>query len=93
MPTFDVPVHELVIKTTELNGCHTERRSKPRATWYTAPDRVYRPDRTFIPITIPVTHRMSTACRNYYLWDQPCCEGCQEPKDVEYADKMKELEK
>jgi hypothetical protein len=37
-------------------------------------------------------HRMSTACRNFYLWDtDPKCAGCTAERDHDYADTMKEL--
>lgn len=43
-------------------------------------------------VAVFIEHRMSTACRNFYLWDtDAACQGCTQPKDTAYAEEMKGL--
>jgi hypothetical protein len=40
-----------------------------------------------------IPHRMSTKCRNFYLWDSHApCRECTTEKDHEYAERMKGME-
>ena len=93
MPVEDHEVHEKVIeKAGTRYGCFNR---KSYADGYRAPNRyqtsdgyqaVFKIEAKFIP------HVMSRECRSFDLWDtDPKCEGCNTPKDFEYADKMKSL--
>lgn len=91
MPVEDHEVHEKVkISSDKPYACHS--RKKLGAGYY-APDREYRPDGSFYIRLSFIPYAMSTACRNFYLWDtDPRCTGCTADKDNEYADKMRGLE-
>lgn len=91
MPVEDHEVHEKVrISADEPYGC--SGRSGFAAGYY-APDRRHKPDGTFYVIQVWIPHAMSTACRNFYLWDvDPRCAVCTSERDVEYAERMKGLE-
>ena len=90
MPVEDHEVHESVkIAADKPYGCHS-RESFDLS--YYAPDRVYRANGTFYVVQTPIIHKMSSLCRNFYLWDtDPRCAGCTSGKDIEYADKMRGL--
>ena len=86
-PVLDHEVHEKVkIAADEPYGCSNRGKF---ATGYFAPDRVYKPDGTFYIIQRRIPHAMSTACRNFYLWDKdPRCSACKAERDTEYAKQM-----
>ena len=90
MPVEDHAVHDRVkIAADEPYGCHS--REVFHLSYY-APDRRYRPNGTFYVIQTPIIHKMSSLCRNFYLWDTDAgCAGCTVPKDTEYESKMKGL--
>lgn len=93
MPVEEHEVHEKVKVGSDLRyGCNTVRRKNPRQEVYYAPDRVYRPNGTYYLILKPITDEMSKSCRSFYLWaNDPACADCKEPRDTEYADKMRSL--
>lgn len=84
---YDV-VHDLT-KGGLYYGCH----SKPRKHHgYIAPDRVYS-GMTFRNSYTFIKNEMSNKCRNFYLWDlDPKCDGCTVERDVDYMERMKEME-
>ena len=94
MPVEDHEVHEKVrISADDPYGCHSKSTGPLRANGYYAPDRRYKPDGTFYIVQEFIRHVTSTSCRNFYIWDtDPRCFGCTQPKDIEYALRMKGLE-
>ena len=90
MPVLDHDVHEKTrLKAGFKYGCYDGKSVK---SGYIAPDRQYRPDGTYVVIQKFIEHRMSEKCRNFYLWDtDKFCEGCDKPKDIEYAKTMSVL--
>lgn len=90
MPVEDHEVHEKVkIDDSTPYGCHS--REVFHLSYY-APDRRYRPNGTFYVIQTPIIHKMSSLCRNFYLWDKdPRCAGCTTGRDFEYRDRMQAL--
>lgn len=86
-------VHEKVkISHDKPYGCHSKVTGPLRNNGYFAPDRRYKPDGTFYVVQTFIKHEMSTSCRAFYLWDtDPRCGRCAQPKDTEYANRMKDL--
>lgn len=89
---YDV-VHEKVkIKADEPYGCNSDKSGTSRSDGYWAMERTYYPDGRFTIAPSFIYNRMSTDCRNFYLWDtDQRCSGCIRPKDYEYADRMKQM--
>lgn len=86
-PVEEHEVHEKVRITADKPYLCNSRDGFSKG--YYAPDRVYRPDGTFHLIQVWIPFAMSTACRNFYIWDtDPRCGGCTSDKDIEYANKM-----
>ncbi len=82
---YDV-VHEKTKGTDTYAAC----QQKTRRASYWAPERRYFPDGSFDVVSVRVPDTMSRKCRNLYLWDSdPKCAGCDQPRDVEYAERMK----
>ena len=90
MPVEEHDVHEKVkIAADEPYGCSNREKL---AQGYFAPDRRYKPDGTFYVIQTRIVHRLSTDCRNFYLWDtDPRCKVCNTKKDIEYLTRMAAL--
>lgn len=89
-PVEEHSVHEKVIlKPGAKYGCFNRQGFVP---YYYAWQRQFRDDGSFSLIQVKIEHRMSTKCRNFYLWgkDQMCV-GCLSEKDREYAKRMQEL--
>ena len=91
MPVEDHEVHESTKRDSSFRyGCNSRVGF---GTGYFAPDRVYKEDGTYIEKLVRIPHKMSTACRNYYLWNtDPACAECTSERDFEYAIKMQGLE-
>ena len=86
-PVEDHEVHESVRHAADKPyGCSN---IKPMAKGYWIQERQYRKDGTYVMRDKFIEHRMSDACRNYYLWYSDIkCRGCNRPKDREYATRM-----
>lgn len=90
MPGLDHDVHEKTrIGADYRHGCH----SKPRPTvhsGYFAPDRLYRPDGTWVVRQSWVPFVMSIPCRNDVSLVDMACEGCPHRGQGElYADRIR----
>lgn len=70
-------------------GCHSCKTSALRPNGYWAPQRRFYPDGRFEIVPEFVEHRMTTSCRNFYLWGKDDgCTDCTQPRDIEYAERM-----
>lgn len=90
MPVEDHEVHEKVrIQSDTPYGCHSRKKMSDG---YWAKDRRYLEDGYFEEVYSFIPHAMSTACRNFYIWDtDPRCKGCTAEKDIDYALRMQSL--
>jgi len=89
MAVLDHPVHvKTKFRADYKYGCHNRKQFN---IGYYAPDRQYRLDGTFVVTQKFIVHQMSEKCRSFYEWDTVHCEGCTAPKDIEYAEQMKQL--
>lgn len=88
-PVLDHEVHASVIKIgNEPYGC----ANAVQKDGYWVQEREYRRDGTYVMRDHFIPHRMSTGCRNFYLWyKDPRCVTCKRPKDREYAQTMMHL--
>lgn len=91
MPVEEHEVHHLVRHAADKPyGCNSD---KPRSKGYWLLVREYKKDGTYIMRDKFIERRMSTDCRNYYLWYSDIkCRGCKRPKDREYMQRMTALE-
>lgn len=86
MPNYDIPVHELT-KDSTIYGCQTRVRQPA----YSVPVRRWN-GRFYLYETAVIQDTTSTACRQYPLWNTDRkCQGCTQPKDHAYRDKMENL--
>lgn len=90
MGVEDHPVHEKTRQKEDARyGCFNREITSPG---YMAPDRIYNQDGTYEQIIRFVPSVTSKLCRSLYQWDiDPKCKGCQSPRDLEYAERMKDL--
>lgn len=90
---IDHPVHEKVRQPSGFKyGCHSASTGPLKPNGYYAPQRVMRSYGDLEYVAVFIEHRMSTACRNFYLWDvDAACAGCSQPKDMAYALEMRGL--
>lgn len=88
MPVEEHEVHESVKHSADKPyGCNN---GKPRKEGYWLQTREYRSNGSYIMMNKFIEHRMSSDCRNYYLWySDPGCANCKRPKDRKYANRMK----
>ena len=88
-PVDDHPVHEKMrLKAGKRYGCFDR---KGMAHGYTALDRYYKTDGTFVVVQKYIKHEMTTKCRYDMFKTDPRCEGCDTPKDIDYLTRMKVL--
>lgn len=93
MGVLEHPVHDKVKQGADFKyGCHSANTGPLRPNGYYAPQRVMRSYGDLEYVAVFIEHRMSTACRNFYLWDADrACAGCTQPKDTAYAEEMRGL--
>lgn len=92
MPVEDHVVHSSVkIKADEPYGCNN-RKEFARGYWAKARVYIDGDSGRYELIDVFLPHRMSAACRSFYLWEtDPRCKTCTAARDHAYANKMKEL--
>lgn len=93
MPVEDHVVHEKVkIASDKPYGCNN-RKSFSRGYWVKTRVYIDGDSGRYELIDVFLPHRMSAACRSFYLWGtDPRCATCTAKRDTEYADKMRGLE-
>lgn len=90
MGVEDHRVHEKTRQKEDARyGCFNRGKLSD---WYMAPDRIYYPSGMYVQEVVVVQSVTSKLCRSLYQWDiDPMCKGCQSPRDLEYAERMKDL--
>lgn len=88
-PVEDHPIHPSTRHGAEFRYTKCQNK-KPKDGYYVLTRHYFEDGRyelrnEFIPDT------MSKACRNLSYDSDPACQGCPQPKDLEYINKMKEL--
>lgn len=79
---YQTPSRQTVRAGTEPYGCQTRKLW----TWVKVQDG-WTADGRRNMVSIPFV--MSVKCRQFGLWDtDPRCQGCQQEKDYEYAERM-----
>ena len=82
--------YDVVHERTKGGDKYAACQIKVRKNSYWAPHRRDFPDGSFDIVSVRVPDTMSRGCRNFFLWDtDPKCQGCEQPKDTEYAERMK----
>lgn len=85
-PVLDHEVHVVTkIRADKPYGCYS-RKSMSKG--YTAPDRYYRQDGTFVVTQRIISHSLSEACRYDLAGKDLRCRGCTTKKDKAYLDMM-----
>lgn len=92
MGVVEHPVHDKVRQAADFKyGCHSAMTGPLKPNGYYAPT-IRETAGAFVLCSEFIEHRMSTACRNFYLWDSDAgCAGCSQPKGTAYAEEMKGL--
>ena len=88
-PVLDHEVHVVTkIRADKPYGCHS-RKSMSKG--YTAQDRYYRQDGTFVVTQRIIEHNLSQSCRYDLSHKDLRCEGCTTNKDTKYLSDMSNL--